>query len=134
LAIDYGAQRRRLRIVKMRGIEFKGGFHDFTIRKGGLRIYPRLVAAEHQIDFESGLVSMVYAISMELLAYHTALVMGTDVDQPRNLPKAVNVEQTCAPEPDLESCFVSREEIYRTNPINPACHTSAPARPASSPA
>jgi circadian clock protein KaiC len=56
LAIDYGAQRRRLRVVKMRGIEFKGGFHDFTIRKGGLRIYPRLVAAEHHEKFEPDLV------------------------------------------------------------------------------
>lgn len=51
LAIDYGAERRRLRVVKMRGIQFRGGFHDFTIRKGGLQIYPRLVAAEHQASF-----------------------------------------------------------------------------------
>lgn len=47
LAIDYGAERRRLRVVKMRGIHFRGGFHDFTIQKGGLAIYPRLVASEH---------------------------------------------------------------------------------------
>ena len=57
LAIDYGAQRRRLRVVKMRGIEFKGGFHDFTIRHGGLKVYPRLVAAEHHQDFDSDVVS-----------------------------------------------------------------------------
>jgi circadian clock protein KaiC len=56
LAIDYGAQRRRLRIVKMRGIDFKGGFHDFNIRKGGLRVYPRLVAAEHHKVFDADLV------------------------------------------------------------------------------
>ena len=56
LAIDYGAERRRLRIVKMRGIEFKGGFHDFTIRKGGLNVYPRLVAADHHQSFEAELV------------------------------------------------------------------------------
>ncbi|MCC4595975.1 AAA family ATPase [Xanthomonas campestris pv. phormiicola] len=48
LAIDYGAERRRLRVVKMRGIQFRGGFHDFTIEKGGLEIYPRLVAADHK--------------------------------------------------------------------------------------
>lgn len=47
LAIDYGAERRRLRVIKMRGIQFRGGFHDFTIEKGGLEIYPRLVAADH---------------------------------------------------------------------------------------
>ena len=51
LAIEYGAERRRLRVVKMRGIKFRGGFHDFTIEKGGLHIYPRLVAAEHHANF-----------------------------------------------------------------------------------
>lgn len=51
LAIDYGAERRRLRVMKMRGIQFRGGFHDFTIEKGGLRIYPRLIAAEHTKAF-----------------------------------------------------------------------------------
>jgi circadian clock protein KaiC len=51
LAIDYGAERRRLRVVKMRGISFRGGFHDFSIGRGGLSIYPRLVAAEHHKPF-----------------------------------------------------------------------------------
>jgi circadian clock protein KaiC len=51
LAVDYGAERRRLRVVKMRGMKFRGGFHDFTIEKGGLAIYPRLVAAEHHKSF-----------------------------------------------------------------------------------
>ncbi len=51
LAIDYGAERRRLRVVKMRGIQFRGGFHDFTIEKGGLDIFPRLIAAEHHKAF-----------------------------------------------------------------------------------
>lgn len=51
LAVDFGAERRRLRVVKMRGISFRGGFHDFTIEKGGLAIYPRLVAAEHRKSF-----------------------------------------------------------------------------------
>lgn len=53
LTIGYGAERRRLRVVKMRGIPFKGGFHDFTIERGGLHIYPRLVAAEHHREFEA---------------------------------------------------------------------------------
>jgi circadian clock protein KaiC len=52
LAIEYGAERRRLSIVKMRGIEFLGGFHDFRIVKGGLEVFPRLVAAEHHKPFE----------------------------------------------------------------------------------
>jgi circadian clock protein KaiC len=51
LANQYGAERRRLRVSKMRGVAFRGGFHDFTIKTGGLDVYPRLVASEHHHDF-----------------------------------------------------------------------------------
>lgn len=44
---EYGGQRRRIRVHKMRGIPFSDGFHDFAITTGGLEVYPRLVAAEH---------------------------------------------------------------------------------------
>lgn len=46
-ALQYGAERRRLRIFKMRGRNFRGGFHDFVIRRGGIALFPRLIAAEH---------------------------------------------------------------------------------------
>jgi circadian clock protein KaiC len=46
LAPEYGAERRRLRIVKLRGVKFQGGFHDFVIATGGLHVFPRLVALE----------------------------------------------------------------------------------------
>ena len=48
LAPEYGGDRRRLRIVKLRGVSFRGGYHDFLIERGGLVVYPRLVAAEHR--------------------------------------------------------------------------------------
>jgi len=51
LVNQYGAERRRLRVNKMRGVPFRGGFHDFAIRRGGLDVFPRLVAAEHGIEF-----------------------------------------------------------------------------------
>jgi circadian clock protein KaiC len=51
LAIEYGAERRRLRIVKMRGIQFSGGYHDFVLRRGGLEVFPRLIAADHHAAF-----------------------------------------------------------------------------------
>jgi circadian clock protein KaiC len=51
MALDYGAERRRLRVRKMRGIKFRGGYHDFVIETGGIRIFPRLVAAEHHKAF-----------------------------------------------------------------------------------
>src|SRR3954469_15217447 len=44
---DFGAERRRLRVVKMRGIKFRGGFHDFMLDTGGITVFPRLIAAEH---------------------------------------------------------------------------------------
>ena len=52
LSPEYGAERRRLRVVKLRGKPYKGGFHDFTIVKGGLDVFPRLVAADHHDHFE----------------------------------------------------------------------------------
>jgi circadian clock protein KaiC len=45
---EYGAERRRLRIVKYRGVKFRGGYHDYVIQRGGLEVFPRLVAAEHR--------------------------------------------------------------------------------------
>src|SRR6185503_5374530 len=51
LSPDYGKSRRRLRISKMRGVKFREGYHDYTIVTGGLEIFPRLVAAEHHLDF-----------------------------------------------------------------------------------
>ena len=43
----YGAARRRLQLVKVRGLNFRDGYHDFNILTGGIVVYPRLVAAEH---------------------------------------------------------------------------------------
>ena len=57
MAMDYGAERRRLRVVKLRGNPFRGGYHDFAIQRGGLAVYPRLVAHEHHAEFDHSLVS-----------------------------------------------------------------------------
>ena len=50
-APDYGAERRRLRVTKYRGQAFRGGYHDFAIKPGGVFVFPRLVAAEHRAGF-----------------------------------------------------------------------------------
>jgi circadian clock protein KaiC len=52
LALDYGAERRKLRVAKMRGVRYRGGYHDYTIRTGGIEVFPRLIAAEHHASFE----------------------------------------------------------------------------------
>ena len=57
LAPEYGGERRRLRVIKLRGVDFDGGFHDFIIERGGLRVFPRLVAAESRSDEPHGSAS-----------------------------------------------------------------------------
>lgn len=47
LSPEYGAERRRLRITKMRGQKYRGGYHDFIIKRGGLSVFPRIIASEH---------------------------------------------------------------------------------------
>jgi circadian clock protein KaiC len=49
----YGVDRRQLRILKLRGVRFRSGFHDFTVETGGIEVYPRLVAAEFRRTFEA---------------------------------------------------------------------------------
>lgn len=44
----FGGSRRRLSVTKFRGSDFRGGYHDYSILRGGLEVYPRLVAAEHR--------------------------------------------------------------------------------------
>ena len=51
LAPDYGAERRRMRVIKYRGQKFRGGFHDMVIKTGGVHVFPRLVSSEHKTDF-----------------------------------------------------------------------------------
>ncbi|MES2441814.1 MAG: ATPase domain-containing protein [Pseudomonadota bacterium] len=56
-AQEYGTERRRLRVVKMRGVKYRGGYHDFTIETGGVAVFPRLIAAEHHTAFGEELLS-----------------------------------------------------------------------------
>jgi circadian clock protein KaiC len=51
IAKEFGKERRRVNIIKMRGIKFRGGYHDYTLQTGGIVMYPRLVAAEHTGEF-----------------------------------------------------------------------------------
>ncbi|RYF28029.1 MAG: circadian clock protein KaiC [Comamonadaceae bacterium] len=44
---DYGPDRRRVRVLKLRGVKYRSGEHDFDLDRGGLQVFPRLVAGEH---------------------------------------------------------------------------------------
>src|SRR6266403_3319965 len=57
LSPDYGTSRRRLRVSKLRAVKFREGYHDYIIATGGLRIFPRMIAAEHHARFQHKPVS-----------------------------------------------------------------------------
>jgi len=81
LAVEYGAERRRLRVTKLRGSHFRGGYHDFNIVKGGLNVFPRLVAAEHRLGFakesiSSGIKQMDQLLGGGLDRGTSTLVLG----------------------------------------------------------
>jgi circadian clock protein KaiC len=50
VALEYGSERRRLQVTKVRGIQFRGGYHDFRIVGGGIEVYPRVLQDEPRID------------------------------------------------------------------------------------
>jgi circadian clock protein KaiC len=54
MAPEFGGDRRRLRIVKLRGRAYRGGYHDYIIQHGGLRVFPSLVAGAHQVGAPQG--------------------------------------------------------------------------------
>lgn len=53
----YGATRRRVEVVKLRGVAYRAGYHDFTIANGGLHVFPRLTASQHTARPAPGSIS-----------------------------------------------------------------------------
>src|SRR5579871_4369379 len=78
---EYGVKRRRLEVRKLRGAQFREGFHDYTIKRGGVEVYPRLVAAEHFLTFiptqlKSGLSSLDKLLGGGLDSGTSTLLLG----------------------------------------------------------
>jgi circadian clock protein KaiC len=78
---DYGAEKRRLKVNKMRGVGFVGGYHDAVIVRGGMKVYPRLVAAAHHRTFtrdivNSGLTELDELVGGGLHRGTSALLLG----------------------------------------------------------
>jgi circadian clock protein KaiC len=77
----YGPERRRMRVRKLRGIAFRGGFHDYRISKGGIRVFPRLVASEHAREptggsIRSGIPTLDALVGGGVARGSSTLVMG----------------------------------------------------------
>ena len=80
-APEYGILRRRLQVAKLRGQEFREGYHDFRIVRGGVEVYPRLVAAERPAAYpreavQSGLEALDALLGGGLARGTSNLIMG----------------------------------------------------------
>jgi circadian clock protein KaiC len=78
---EYGDARRRLYVTKVRGGDFRGGYHDYDIAQGGVVVHPRLVAAEHHEQFErdansSGVANLDAMLDGGLTTGSTTLLLG----------------------------------------------------------
>ncbi|HEU4748893.1 MAG TPA: ATPase domain-containing protein [Gemmatimonadaceae bacterium] len=57
VALEYGSERRRLQIKKVRGVQFRGGYHDFRIQQGGIRVFPRILHDQPRVDLKGKQIS-----------------------------------------------------------------------------
>ena len=78
---SYGVTRRQIEVLKLRGSAFREGAHDYTIETGGLRIYPRLVAGEHDATFgaeriKSGIAELDQMFGGGVLRGSSLLIVG----------------------------------------------------------
>lgn len=89
LAPAYGAERRRIRVIKYRGVKFRGGYHDATITTGGLNIFPRLVASEFRTTAVRGQMSSGIAALDTLLGGGVELGSSTLILGPAGTGKSL---------------------------------------------
>jgi len=78
---EFGGARRRLRVIKLRGVAYTEGYHDYMIRTGGLDVFPRLVAAEHNVPYAretvaSGVPALDALVGGGLVRGTSTLIMG----------------------------------------------------------
>lgn len=111
----YGAERRRLVIAKYRGVGFRGGYHDFTIRRGGLEVYPRLIASEHAKPrvterIESGLAELDTLLGGGIERGSTTLIVGPAGSGKSSL--ATRFALTAAQRGEKSAFFIFDESVH----------------------
>jgi circadian clock protein KaiC len=78
---EYGAERRRLIVIKYRGVRFRGGYHDYVIKRGGIEVYPRLIASETRREpdeekLESGIEELDHLLGGGIERGTSTLIVG----------------------------------------------------------
>ncbi|NRR29557.1 AAA family ATPase [Oxalobacteraceae bacterium] len=115
----YGSERRRLRVVKYRGIAFSGGSHDYRIVSGGLQVYPRLVAAHSRVTSPRRQLSSGLAELDQLIGGGLEEGMSTLIAGPSGTGKSTLAAQfTHAATRRGEHCAMFLFEEARNNMLN----------------
>lgn len=111
---EYGINRRRLEVRKMRGARFREGYHDFSIEQGGIVVHPRLIAAEHrplfkQAPVSSGLQELDVLLGGGLDSGTSTLLVGPAGSGKSTI--AARYALSAAERGDLACCFCFDESV-----------------------
>jgi circadian clock protein KaiC len=114
IAPDYGAERRRLRILKFRGRKYRGGYHDLVIATGGVSVFPRLIASEHRTQFSRMPISTGISAFDKLLGGGVDAGSGTLILGPAGTGKsliAITFAMAAIQRGEKAALFVFDEEL-----------------------
>jgi circadian clock protein KaiC len=116
LAPEYGGDRRRLRVAKLRGAAYMGGYHDFVLRRGGLEVFPRIVAAEHHADYERTTLSSGVAALDAMLGGGLTKGTSTLLVGPAGTGKSIiaSLYATAAARRGEKGILIAFDELRRT--------------------
>ncbi len=112
---EYGGERRRLIVLKYRGVKFRGGYHDYVIERGGLIVYPRLIASEHRVApslkrVASGVVELDQLLGGGLERGTSTLIVGAAGTGKSTL--AAQFTASTANEGNRAALFVFDESVH----------------------
>lgn len=114
--MEYGVVRRRLSVIKLRGVNFRSGFHDYVIETGGIKVYPSLVASEYASEFPSDSISSDVEALDQLLGGGLRRGTSTLVMGPSGVGKStfgIQYALAAAKRGEL-AAFFAFDESYRT--------------------
>ncbi|HEY3934681.1 MAG TPA: ATPase domain-containing protein [Gemmatimonadales bacterium] len=112
---EFGAERRRLTVLKYRGSRFRGGYHDFVIHRGGIEVYPRLTASEHRVEpqmekLSTGVVEMDKLLGGGIERGTSTLIVGAAGTGKSSL--AAQFVMATAERGQSAAMFISDESVH----------------------
>jgi circadian clock protein KaiC len=114
--MEYGVVRRRLMVVKLRGVDFRSGYHDYVIRTGGLIVYPALIASDYGLEFPPTALSSGVAAVDDMLGGGLRRGTSTLLIGPSGVGKSTLAIQyaLASTQAGLKAAVFAFDENYRT--------------------